>query len=118
MKTVLIVDDSGFIRDLHKEILKSGGFQVIEASNGIEALALYDKKKPDAVLVDLLMPDMDGIDVIKEILAKDPKAITVVCSTDKQKYRKQEAKEIGAKAFIAKPVDDDDLIETLNNLLK
>jgi two-component system chemotaxis response regulator CheY len=117
MKTILIVDDSAFIRDLHRDILESADFQVIEAQNGMEALTLYDDKKPDAVLMDLLMPEMDGIDVIKNILAKDPQAITIVCSTDKQKYRKKEAKEVGAKAFISKPVDGDELIEIINKLL-
>jgi len=117
MKTVLIVDDSAFIRDIHREIIETGGFRVIEAANGENALAQYDTHRPDAVLMDLLMPDMDGMDVIEKIMAGDPSAITIVCSTDKQKYRRKEGELIGARAFLPKPVDSEELLETLKRLI-
>lgn len=117
MKKVMITDDSAFSRNILRKIIESAKYQVIEAVNGTEAIALFKTEKPDAVTMDLLMPDMDGIDVVKKILETFPEAKIVVSSTDKQKFRKQEAKEAGALAFVSKPVDPDELLGTLKNIL-
>ena len=117
MKKILVVDDSGFTRDIHKAILVSNGFAVIEAGSGKTALELFDRERPDGVIMDLLMEDMDGMDVSREILERDPGAVIIVCSTDKQKFRRKEARQIGCKAFLPKPLDREELIETLNHHL-
>lgn len=118
MKKILIVDDSAFTRGIHRRVLESVGYVTIEAGGGVEALDSFEKEKPDLAMVDLLMPDMDGMDVIKKILEIDPDAKTVICSSDKQKARQQDAKELGAKAFIPKPADAEKMVATIQEILK
>ena len=117
MKKVLIVDDSAFTRAIHKNILTAHNFSVMEASGGDEALSLLKTDPPNAVLLDLLMEDMDGMDVAREMLALKPDLVVVICSTDKQKYRRQDALDIGCRAFLPKPLDSEQLVETLNQYL-
>ncbi len=102
---------------LQKHIIESGGYEVTEAANGTEALEVFKTEKPDLVTLDLLMPDMDGMDVLKSILKADPGAKAIICSTDKQKFRQEEAKEIGALGFVAKPVDPEKILEMIKNIL-
>jgi two-component system chemotaxis response regulator CheY len=118
MKKVLIVDDSFFTRSIHQRIVASAGYETILASSGSEALKAYALEKPDVVMMDLLMPDMDGMEVIQKILGMNPQARTIVCSTDKQKYRREEAAAIGAIGFISKPVDSDELTTVLRQSLE
>jgi two-component system chemotaxis response regulator CheY len=118
MKKVLIVDDSAFTRSIHSQIITSAGYQVLEASCGTEALAAFEKEKPDLVVMDLLMPDMDGMDAIRKILKIDAHARIVVCSVDRQRYRRKEAKEIGAVGFVNKPVNANEMIELLSDVFE
>ena len=117
MKKILIVDDSGFTRNIHKQIITSQGYEVVEAGSGTEGVEMFSQEKPDLVMIDLLMPDMDGMEAVGKMLEIDPAAKTVVCSTDKQKARQEEAKEIGVLAFLTKPVNSEKIAETLDQLL-
>ncbi len=117
MKKILIVDDSAFTRDIHRQIVESMGFASVEASNGEEAIEVFSKETPDLTMVDLLMPGMDGIDVVKALIALKNDAKIVVCSTDKQKFRQEDARRAGAAAFLTKPVDAEKVVDTLNKLL-
>ena len=117
MKTILIVDDSAFTRSIHIQIIEALGHQPIEARSGAEAVKIFEEKHPDLVIMDLLMPDMDGLDAIGQILAIDPKAKTIICSTDKQKARQDDARKAGVIAFLTKPIDADQLNSILSNLL-
>ncbi|MBF0468489.1 MAG: response regulator [Desulfamplus sp.] len=117
MKKILIIDDATFTREIHSQVLEDAGYEVVEAQNGQQGIEKYDEEKPDAIIVDLLMPDMDGIDVIKAIKVKYPEVIAVVCSTDKQKFRQKEALEAGARGFLPKPLDPDKLLEMLKTEL-
>jgi two-component system chemotaxis response regulator CheY len=117
MKKILIVDDAAFSRGMLKRMVESAGYEVIEAGSGEEALEKFKTEKPDLVTMDLLMPDMDGIDVVRKIMETDPGAKAIVCSTDKQKFRQDEARDAGAAAFLPKPVDPEKLLETLKNIL-
>ncbi|MBF0259100.1 MAG: response regulator [Desulfamplus sp.] len=114
MKKILIIDDAAFTRAIHNQILENAGYEVVEAENGQQGIDKYEEEKPDAIIVDLLMPDMDGIDVIHAIKVKNPDLIAVVCSTDKQKFRQKEAFDAGARVFLPKPLDPDRLLEILN----
>ena len=116
MKKILIVDDSTFTRDIHKKMIAKEGYEVVEASGGAEAVAVYEKEKPDLVMIDLLMPDIDGMDAIGMILEKDPKAKIAVCSTDKQKARQEDAKELGILAFLTKPLSTEKVKEVLHKI--
>jgi two-component system chemotaxis response regulator CheY len=118
MKKVLIVDDSAFTRSIHNQIITSAGYQTLEAASGAEAVATFEKEKPDLVVMDLLMPDMDGMDAVRKILQINADARIVICSVDRQRYRRKEAQEIGAVGFVSKPVDADKMIELLSDLLE
>lgn len=81
MSRILIVDDAAFMRMMLKDILEKNGYQVVgEASNGIKAIELYKKDRPDIVTMDITMPEMDGIEALKEIMSFDPKANIIMCS--------------------------------------
>ena len=81
MSRILIVDDAAFMRMMLKDILEKNGYQVIgEASNGLKAVELYKKDRPDIVTMDITMPEMDGIEALKEIMTFDPKANIIMCS--------------------------------------
>lgn len=118
MKKVLIVDDSAFTRSIHNQIITSAGYQTLEAASGAEAVATFEEEKPDLVVMDLLMPDMDGMDAIRRILKINADARIVICSVDRQRYRRKEAKEIGAVGFVSKPVNADEMIELLSDILE
>jgi two-component system chemotaxis response regulator CheY len=117
MKKVLIVDDSAFTRSIHNQIITSAGYQTLEAASGAEAVATFEKEKPDLVVMDLLMPDMDGMDAVRKILEIDADARIVICSVDRQRYRRKEAEEIGAVGFVSKPVNAAEMIELLSDIL-
>lgn len=118
MKKILIVDDSMFTRNIHKQIISEIlECQIFEAANGEEAIALYQQEKPDLVLMDLLMPGMDGLTVTRKIISDDEHAKIIICSTDKQKFRQQEATDAGATAFVPKPVDPEVLQKQITAFL-
>lgn len=118
MARILVVDDANFMRVTLGAILKQQKHHIIaEATNGEEAITLYHEIKPDLVTMDITMPVMNGIKAITEIIKADPKAKIVVCSAMGQKKNVVEAIEKGAKDFIAKPFDENRILETINHVL-
>lgn len=118
MTKVLIVDDASFMRMMIKDILQKNGFEVIgEAANGIEAVNLYKKEKPDVVTMDITMPDMDGIEAVKEIRAFDPGAKVIMCSAMGQQSMVMDAIKSGAKDFIVKPFQADRVLEAIRKVV-
>ena len=118
MAKVLIVDDAAFMRMMIKDILEKNGFEVVgEASNGIVAVDLYKKEKPDVVTMDITMPDMDGIEAVKAIKEFDPAAKVIMCSAIGQQSMVMDAIKAGAKDFIVKPFQADRVLEAINKVL-
>ena len=118
MAKVLIVDDAAFMRMMIKDILEKNGFEVVgEASNGIVAVDLYKKEKPDVVTMDITMPDMDGIEAVKAIKEFDPTAKVIMCSAMGQQSMVMDAIKAGAKDFIVKPFQADRVLEAINKVL-
>ena len=104
MAKVLIVDDAAFMRMMIKDILEKNDFEIVgEANNGIVAVDMYKKEKPDVVTMDITMPDMDGIEAVKQIKAFDPNAKIIMCSAMGQQSMVMDAIRAGAKDFIVKP---------------
>lgn len=104
VKTVLLADDSDFMRHWLTRILTASDFNVIgEARNGKEAIERFYDLKPDLVIMDLIMPELDGIAALRHIMASDPAATVVVCSSMGQKALIMESLKTGAKDFIVKP---------------
>jgi two-component system chemotaxis response regulator CheY len=118
MARVLIVDDAAFMRMMIKDILEKNGFEVVgEASNGIKAVELFKKEKPDVVTMDITMPDMDGIEAVKEIKAFDPAAKVIMCSAMGQQTMVMDAIRAGARDFIVKPFQADRVLEAIKKAL-
>jgi len=118
MARILIVDDAAFMRMMIKDILEKNGFQVVgEANNGIKAVELYKKEKPDVVTMDITMPDMDGIEAVKAIRAFDPAAKIIMCSAMGQQTMVMDAIKAGARDFIVKPFQPDRVLESIKKVV-
>ena len=118
MKRVLIVDDAAFMRMMIKDILKKNSLEVVgEASNGVEAVNLYKKERPDVVTMDITMPDMDGIEAVKEIRTFDANAKIIMCSAMGQQSMVMDAIKSGAKDFIVKPFQADRVLEAIRKVI-
>lgn len=117
MPTVLIVDDAQFMRMRCAKLLEKNGFQVIEAENGRLAVQMYVEAKPDAVLLDITMPEMDGLAALKEIRQIDPQAKVAMLTALGQQGMVIEAIKAGAKDFIVKPFEQDRVLDALHKLL-
>ncbi|AMQ17805.1 response regulator [Thermococcus peptonophilus] len=118
MARVLVVDDAAFMRMLVKKILTQAGHQVVgEASNGKEAIEKYKQLKPDLVTMDIVMPEMDGITAVKEIMKIDPNAKIIMITAVGQEAKVMEALKSGAKGYIVKPFQAPKVIEEVNRVL-
>ena len=118
-KRVLIVDDAAFMRMIIKNILTDSGYQVIgEAENGIEAIEMYNEAMPDLVIMDITMPEMDGIEAVKEIIKQDSNARIVMCSAMGQQEMVIESIEAGAKDFIVKPFQSERVVEAVRKVME
>lgn len=114
MLKLLIVDDAMFMRTMIKNIVKDSDFEVVaEAENGLEAVKKYDEVKPDIVTLDITMPEMDGLEALAQIMAKDPSAKVIMCSAMGQQGMVVDAIKKGAKDFIVKPFQADRVLEAL-----
>ena len=117
-KRVLIVDDAAFMRMMIKDILSKNGYEVAgEADNGIKAVEKYKELTPDLVLMDITMPEMNGIDAVKNIKAIDPGAKIVMCSAMGQQAMVIESIQAGARDFIVKPFQADRVIEAVRKVI-
>lgn len=99
------------------KLLSSNGYEAVEAENGLEAIAKYRQVKPDAVLLDITMPEMDGLTALKEIRKVDPNARVVMVTAIGQQAMVVEALKSGAKDFILKPYNEDRVLSAVNKLL-
>jgi two-component system chemotaxis response regulator CheY len=114
---VLVVDDSAMARRSLRRVLERAGLEVLEAEDGIAALERYFLERPDVVLLDLVMKGMYGLEVMTKLREMDPEARVVVVSADIQQPSRDLAVGEGARAFINKPVDERELLDTVGNLL-
>lgn len=117
-KRILVVDDAVFMRMMLKDILEKNGFEIVgEAANGLEAIEVYKETKPDLVTMDVTMPEMDGLDALKEIKKIDSSAKIVMCSAMGQQGMVMDAIKAGARDFIVKPFNGDRVVEALDKVL-
>jgi two-component system chemotaxis response regulator CheY len=112
------VDDTTFMRRMLKDILAKEDYDIVaEAKNGHEAIEKYLEMRPDLVIMDITMPEMDGIAEVREIIAQDPKARIVMCSALKQEEMIFESLEAGALDFVTKPFMPQKVLETVRKVL-
>lgn len=114
---ILIADDSTFMRTILKNIIlkKYPDFQIFEAADGIETTNIYAAEHPDLILLDIIMPNKDGIAVLKEI---GHDAVIMIVSSVGQEAVIQESKALGAKAFVNKPFETKEVLDTIESILK
>ena len=119
MARILIVDDAAFMRMMLKDILIKAGHEVVgEASNGKEAVAKYDEIKPDIVTLDITMPEMDGLQALKEIKKRHSDARVIMCSAMGQQAMVIDAIQSGAKDFIVKPFKGEKVLQSVEKAIK
>jgi two-component system chemotaxis response regulator CheY len=113
---VLIVDDSGYARRVHRGVIESGGHSVIEASTGMGAIESYSLERPDLVLLDLSMEDLGGVEVLRTLREMDPEAQVVVLSADVQSSTEHAVLTGGARRFLPKPVNRQALLSAVEEV--
>ncbi len=117
-KTILIVDDAAFMRMMIKDILTKNGYNVVgEAENGGKAVEKYKELSPDLVIMDITMPEVDGIQALKEIKQYNADSQIIMCSAMGQQAMVIEAIQAGAKDFIVKPFQADRVIEAVKKVI-
>ena len=117
-KNILICDDAAFMRMMIKDILTKNGYNVVgEAENGLKAVEKYSETKPDLVLMDITMPEMDGIQALKKIKEIDANANVIMCSAMGQQAMVIEAIQSGAKDFIVKPFQAERVLEAVKKVV-
>lgn len=117
MARVMIVDDAAFMRMRCAKLLRDHGYDVEEAENGAEAIKKYQERRPDAVLLDITMPEMDGLAALKHIREIDPDARIAMVTAMGQQAVVIEAIKHGARDFVLKPFQPDRLLDSLQKLL-
>ncbi len=116
--TVLVCDDAVFMRTLLSDILSQSGFEVIgEAETGVQAIERYKQLRPDLVTMDIVMPDMGGIDAVREITKFDSDARILMCSAMGQQALVVEAIQAGAKDFVVKPFQPSRVLEAVQRVM-
>jgi two-component system, chemotaxis family, chemotaxis protein CheY len=117
MKRLLVVDDALFMRKMICGVAAEAGWEVVgEAANGLEAVALYDRLRPDLVTMDLVMPEMGGLEALRQIRAEDPNARVVVVTALDQKQALMDSIREGAIDFIVKPFERQRVLNLLAKL--
>lgn len=118
MAKILVVDDAAFMRMMVKDTLTKGGYtDLFEAVDGADAVEKYKEVHPDLVIMDITMPNMDGLEALKAIKASDPAATIVMCSAMGQESMVIEAIKSGAKDFIVKPFKPDRILKTVSSIV-
>jgi two-component system chemotaxis response regulator CheY len=117
MAKILIAEDAAFMRMRCAQLLVELGHDVIEAEDGEEAVARFDADRPDAVLLDIRMPVMDGLEALRAIMARDRNARVAMVTAMGRQQVILEALKAGARDFVVKPFDADRLEETLWKLI-
>lgn len=117
-KNILICDDAAFMRMMIKDILTKNGYNIVgEAENGQKAVEKYNETKPDLVMMDITMPEMDGIQALKAIKATDSGANIIMCSAMGQQAMVIESIQSGARDFIVKPFQPDRVLEAVKKAI-
>jgi two-component system chemotaxis response regulator CheY len=117
-QTVLVCDDAIFMRTMITDILNQAGYDIVgEAESGAQAVQRYRELKPDLVTMDIVMPDMGGIEAVREIIKHDPDAKVLMCSAMGQQALVVEAIQAGAKDFVVKPFQPSRVLEAVQRVL-
>jgi two-component system chemotaxis response regulator CheY len=111
---ILLVDDAAFMRMMLKKILAPTGNELVEAVDGSDGVAKYKEHKPNLVFLDIVMPNVDGIECLKQIIAHDSNAKVIMCSSIGQQTVVNDAIKIGARDFIVKPFEAAKVLDSVS----
>ncbi|MCB0322360.1 MAG: response regulator [Bdellovibrionales bacterium] len=117
MSRVLVIDDSDYVRNFMKDVLTDAGFEVVEAENGTQGLLRFEQSNPDCVLLDVLMPDIDGLEVLKRIRATALKIPVLLMTGDDPGWARRTCESYGATGFLSKTLYADKLVETVEEVI-
>jgi CheY-like chemotaxis protein len=120
MASILLIDDDGPLRNVTAEILGQAGYTVDEAPDGKSGLELYDAGRHDLVITDIMMPDMDGMELIMGLSRGTPKPRIIAISGDSQFSESvylPTARHLGVQGTLSKPIRPDDLLQTVAKVL-
>ena len=118
MAKILTVDDAAFMRNIIKNTLGKVGYtEIFEAADGFQAIEKFMQIKPDLVLLDITMPNLDGLETLRAIKTYDPAANVVMCTAMGQESMVLEAMQYGARDFIVKPFKADRLVKTVTSII-
>ena len=117
MANILVADDSAYARRLLRQALESAGHQVLEAANGMAAIETFFLQRPDVVLLDLTMGDLDGLEVLRRVRDMVPDARVIVVSADIQRTTAESVLAAGASQFLGKPAGRDEILDAVATAL-
>jgi two-component system chemotaxis response regulator CheY len=118
MARVLVVDDAAFMRKVVSDALAAGGHDVIgEAGNGTDAITRFQELRPELTMLDITMPEKDGLQALAEIMTLDPRARVLMCSALGQESKVIESIKLGARDFVVKPFAPERLLEAVSKAL-
>jgi two-component system, chemotaxis family, chemotaxis protein CheY len=117
MRKIMVVDDAQFMRVRISKLLIGHGYEVVEAENGNQAVQVYQAAKPDAVLMDVTMPEKDGLEALTEIRGFDPRAKVIMLTALGQESMVVQAVQAGARDYVVKPFDPDRIMTALQKVL-
>ena len=117
MAKILLIDDSWLMRRGLSSMICSASHSVIEAENGKDGLALLASERPDCIVLDLLMPEMDGYQVLEHLKKKDNTIPVVICSADIQKTAREKCMALGATGFLNKPPQEKEILSAINEAI-
>lgn len=114
---ILSIEDSDFERKVIRNMMEEQNQELIQASNGEEGIQKFEDEDPELVLLDLRLPDMEGLKVLEEIKKDHPDAKVIIVSIVREDDTIEEAKEIGAEKYIEKPIDEEELLDAIQEVL-
>lgn len=117
MAKILVVDDSALSRRVSRRILETAGHAVADVADGLTALEKYALDKPDLVLLDVTMAEMDGLEVLRQLRAMDPAAVVVMATADVQSSTRTLAEAGGASGFVVKPLSTESVLQAVASAL-
>ncbi len=117
MALILVVDDSSFQRGFIRRVVEKEGYKVLEAENGSEALKILHRENPDCILMDLIMPEVGGIEVLNQLRAQKSEIPVIVITADIQGSIHQECLDLGAVAVLNKPPNETEILRTIEKTL-
>ncbi|MDA8090781.1 MAG: response regulator [Nitrospiraceae bacterium] len=118
MALILVIEDSSFMRNKIGNILKRGGHEIIEAEDGIKGLQMTIERSPDCILLDLIMPGMDGVKLLMTLRERGVMPPVVIVTADIQESTIKQCRELGAAAVVNKPPGEEELLNTVRNVLR